>query len=31
VACEHSLATYLYLLSLQSGGSVLPLEAACKP
>jgi Lipase (class 3) len=31
VACEHSLATYLYLLSLQSGGSVLPLEPACKP
>ena len=31
LACEHSLATYLYLLSLQSGGSVLPLEAACKP
>jgi hypothetical protein len=31
VACEHSLATYLYLLSLQSTGSVLPLEPACKP
>lgn len=31
VSCEHSLATYLYLLSLQSGGAVLPLEAACKP
>ncbi|MEB3981430.1 lipase family protein [Mycobacterium sp. 663a-19] len=31
VACEHSLATYLYLLSLQSGGPVLPLEPACKP
>ncbi|OBH56952.1 lipase family protein [Mycobacterium sp. E2479] len=31
VSCEHSLATYLYLLSLQSGGPVLPLEAACKP
>ena len=30
-ACEHSLATYLYLLSLQSGGSVLPLEPACRP
>jgi hypothetical protein len=29
--CEHSLATYLYLLSLQSGGPVLPLEPACKP
>ncbi|WP_406815283.1 lipase family protein [Mycobacterium sp. M23085] len=31
VSCEHSLATYAYLLSLQSGGPVLPLEAACKP
>ena len=31
VSCEHSLATYLYLLSLQSGGSQLPLDAACKP
>lgn len=31
VLCEHSLATYLYLLSLQSGGPVLPLEPACKP
>jgi hypothetical protein len=30
-ACEHSLATYLYLLSLQSGGAVLPLETACRP
>ena len=29
--CEHSLATYLYLLSLQSGGPVLPLESACQP
>ncbi|HTY34069.1 lipase family protein [Mycobacterium sp.] len=31
VLCEHSLATYLYLLSLQSGGPVLALEPACKP
>jgi hypothetical protein len=31
VLCEHSLPTYLYLLSLQSGGPVLPLEPACKP
>jgi Lipase (class 3) len=31
VACEHSLATYLYLLSLQSGGPVVPLEPACQP
>ncbi|OBH01894.1 MULTISPECIES: lipase family protein [unclassified Mycobacterium] len=31
VLCEHSLATYLYLLSLRSGGTVLPLEPACTP
>ncbi len=31
VSCEHSIVTYLYLLSLQSGGPVLPLEPACKP
>ncbi|OBI94289.1 lipase family protein [Mycobacterium sp. 1245805.9] len=31
VPCEHSLATYLHLLSLQSGGPVLPLQPACKP
>lgn len=31
--CEHSLATYLYLLSLQPGGppKPLPLESACQP
>jgi hypothetical protein len=29
--CEHSIATYLYLLSLQSGGPVLPLEPTCQP
>ena len=29
--CEHSLQTYLYLLSLQSGGPVLPLESDCQP
>jgi pimeloyl-ACP methyl ester carboxylesterase len=29
--CEHSLATYLHLLSLQTGGPVLPLDSACKP
>jgi len=29
--CEHSLATYLYLLSLQSSGPVIPLETACQP
>jgi hypothetical protein len=31
LACEHSLATYLYLLSLQSGGVVIPLESTCQP
>jgi hypothetical protein len=31
VSCEHSLATYLYLLSLRSGGPVLALEPACQP
>jgi predicted lipase len=29
--CEHSLITYMYLLSLQSGGAVIPLEATCQP
>lgn len=29
--CEHSLNTYLYLLSLQSGGPAIPLDAACQP
>jgi hypothetical protein len=29
--CEHSLVTYLHLLSLQSGGPVIPLESACQP
>jgi hypothetical protein len=29
--CEHSLVTYLYLLSLQSGGSPIPLESTCRP
>jgi hypothetical protein len=29
--CEHSLVTYLYLLSLQSGGAVIPLEPTCQP
>jgi hypothetical protein len=31
LACEHSLATYLYLLSVQSGGPVIPLESSCQP
>jgi hypothetical protein len=29
--CEHALATYMYLLSLQSGGPVIPLESSCRP
>lgn len=31
LTCEHSILTYLYLLSLQSGGPVIPLEAGCQP
>jgi hypothetical protein len=31
LACEHSLNSYLYLMSLNSGGTVLPLDAACAP
>lgn len=29
--CEHSLATYLHLLSLQTAGAVYPLDPACEP
>jgi Lipase (class 3) len=29
--CEHSLVTYLHLLSLQSGGPAIPLESTCRP
>jgi hypothetical protein len=31
IACEHILNTYLHLLSIASGGAVLPLDAACIP
>lgn len=31
ILCEHHLTTYLYLLSLLSGGTVLPLDADCTP
>jgi Lipase (class 3) len=31
VPCAHSLDTYLYLLSLNSGGPVIPLDPACEP
>jgi hypothetical protein len=31
LACEHALDTYLFLLSLNSGGPVLPLNPACAP
>jgi Lipase (class 3) len=31
IPCEHYLSSYLYLLSLQAGGTVLPLETACSP
>jgi Lipase (class 3) len=29
LACEHYLSSYLFLLSLKSGGSVIPLDARC--
>jgi predicted lipase len=29
--CEHSLITYMYLLSLESGGTVIALESTCQP
>ena len=31
LACEHILSTYLFLLSLKSGGAVIPLGAGCSP
>jgi hypothetical protein len=31
IPCAHSLDTYLYLLSLNSGGPVIPLDPACEP
>jgi hypothetical protein len=31
LACEHILASYLHLLSLQAGGVVFPLKAGCEP
>ena len=31
VPCAHSLDTYLYLLSLGSGGPVIPLDPTCEP
>jgi hypothetical protein len=31
LACLHILTTYLYLLSLQAGGAVLPLQPTCLP
>jgi len=31
VTCEHSLDSYLYLLSVVSGGPLLPLDPTCKP
>ena len=29
ILCQHHLTTYLYLLSLQTGGAVLPLDQGC--
>jgi hypothetical protein len=31
LVCEHSLDTYLYLLSVVAGGAILPLDPSCKP
>jgi Lipase (class 3) len=31
LTCEHSLNSYLYLLSLAAGGAVVPLDHACSP
>jgi hypothetical protein len=31
LGCSHVLNTYLYLLSLQSGGATLPLDPTCAP
>jgi predicted lipase len=31
IVCEHILGTYLYLLSVASGGPVFPLDAMCVP
>jgi len=31
LACAHHLTSYLYLLTLLSGGTVLPLDTACVP
>jgi hypothetical protein len=31
IPCEHHLTTYLYLLSLLSGGTILPLDGDCLP
>jgi hypothetical protein len=31
LACLHFLSSYLYLLSLQAGGAILPLEPTCVP
>lgn len=30
LVCEHSLTTYLYLMSLRAGGAVIPLENECE-
>ena len=29
ILCQHHLTTYLFLLSLQTGGTVLPLDQGC--
>lgn len=31
IICQHHMTTYLHLLSLQTGGSILPLDQGCTP
>ena len=31
IPCQHILTSYLYLLSLQAGGTILPLQPTCVP
>jgi pimeloyl-ACP methyl ester carboxylesterase len=31
ILCQHHLTTYLHLLSLQTGGTLLPLDSDCVP
>jgi len=31
LACEHQMSTYLHLLSVLAGGTIVPLDPACEP